>query len=179
MNKIMSHIVAGYPNLKESAKIAETMIDSKVAYLEIQIPFSDPIADGKTIMDANQKALDNGTVPEDAFDLLKKINKKDTKILFMTYYNIIFKYGLEKFCKKAAAYGVYGLIVPDIPIDEEKHEHYLKISKKHGLKAIQVISPITTDKRLQKIAKHADSFVYCVSRTGTTEIGRASCRERV
>ena len=172
MNQIMTHIVAGYPSLAESKLLAETMIESGVSYIEIQIPFSDPIADGKTIMDANKKALENGITPDDAFklmqDLRNKAEEKGVKFLFMSYYNILFKYGLERFCKKAASIGCYGLIIPDIPIDEESHENYLAICKQYSLHAIQVVSPITTDCRLKKLAKHASGFVYCVATTGTT-----------
>ncbi|MDP4008483.1 MAG: tryptophan synthase subunit alpha [Candidatus Peregrinibacteria bacterium] len=172
MNRIMTHIVAGYPSLKESKLLAQTMIESGVSYIEIQIPFSDPIADGKTIMDANKKALENGITPDDAFELMKDLSGKakahGVKLLFMSYYNILFKYGLERFCKKAASIGCYGLIIPDIPIDEEPHEHYLAICEKYNLHAIQVIAPITPEKRLKGIAKHANGFVYCTATTGTT-----------
>lgn len=165
----MTHIVGGYPNMKECERIARTMCEAGVSFLEIQIPFSDPIADGSTIMAANQKALENGTTVEDCFELMKRLRKHtDTSLLFMTYYNIPYRYGLEKFCKKAKQLGCYGLIIPDIPIDEESHEHYIKTCKKHNLHPIQVISPITPERRLKTIAKHASGMVYCVSRYGTT-----------
>jgi len=172
MKSIMTHIVAGYPNLKESKKIAEVMIDSGVSFIEIQIPFSDPIADGKTIMKANQKALENGTTIEDALKLMKDLSinakKNGVKLLFMSYFNVIFKYGLEKFCKKSQEIGCYGLIIPDMPINEEKAEHYLEICNKYKLNPIQIISPITKEKRIKEISKQAKGFIYCVSRTGTT-----------
>jgi len=171
MNTLMTHIVAGYPTLKESELIAQTMIDTGVSFLEIQIPFSDPVADGPTIMAANQQALDNGTTPEDCFKLMQRLSKKtNIPLLFMSYYNILFRYGLDKFCKRAKLVGCYGLIVPDIPIDEEEYDHYLETCKKYGLHAIQVISPITPERRLKKIGQVASGFVYCVSRTGTTGI---------
>lgn len=165
--KIMTHIVAGYPNIKECKEIAHTMSNAGVSYIEIQFPFSDPIADGKTILEANTKALANGMTTEKSFKLLEGLALK-TPILIMTYFNIAFSYGLEKFCKRAAKAGVYGLIIPDIPIDEEKSEHYIKLCKKYSLHPIQVISPITPPKRLQRIAKVASGFVYCVSNFGTT-----------
>lgn len=166
---LMTHIVAGYPTMAECEKIALTMADCGVSYIEIQIPFSDPIADGKTILKANTKSLENGTTPDDCFDLIKRLKRRiKIPILLMTYFNILFNYGVEKFCRKAQKAGCYGLIVPDIPFDEESHEHYLKFCKKYDLKAIQVISPITPARRLKKIAKAADGFVYCVSAFGTT-----------
>lgn len=165
----MTHIIAGFPSMKKCQQLAEVMIDAGVSYLEIQIPFSDPIADGPTITKANQQALESGTIPEDCFELMNCLNKKtDIPLLFMTYYNIPFRYGLEKFCKRAKEVGCYGLIIPDIPIDEEPYEHYLKLCKKYSLHPIQVVSPITPAKRLRQISKHASGFVYCVSRTGTT-----------
>ncbi len=167
--KLMTHIVGGYPTMKECEAIALTMVEAGVSYLEIQIPFSDPIADGRTILKANTKALQNGITPEDCFRLMKKLKRQtNIPLLFMTYYNIPFRYGLEKFCKKAKEIGCYGLIIPDIPIDEEKYENYLSICKKHKLHAIQVISPLTPEARLKKITKVASGFVYCVSSSGTT-----------
>lgn len=168
-NKIMSHIVAGYPNLKECEEIIIAMAEVGVSFIEIQMPFSDPIADGPTIMEANEKALSNGIKTEDCFRLIQRLNKKiKTPILIMTYFNIPFRYGLEKFCRKAKECGIYGLIIPDIPIDEEKYENYLGKCKKYKLNAIQVISPLTTERRLKLISKNASGFVYCVSVFGTT-----------
>lgn len=166
----MTHIVAGYPDLKTSARLLELMAENGADFVEIQIPFSDPVADGPTIMQANQKSLEAGTKVEDCFELMKVATKfgGETKFLFMTYFNILHHYGVEKFCKKAAEYGCYGLIVPDMPIDEEPQEKYLENCKKYGLKAIQVISPLTPERRLKMIAKVASGFVYCVSRFGTT-----------
>lgn len=172
----MTHIVAGYPTMDECEQIAKTMIDSEVAYLEIQIPFSDPNADGPTIMQANQIALDNGTTPNDAFDLMRRLkaykeeNQLKTELLFMTYFNILYSYGVEKFCLDAKEAGAWGLIVPDIPFDEDAYEGYLANCEKHRLNPIQIISPITPDERLKEINEVAKGFVYCVSRKGTTGV---------
>jgi len=167
-NKLMTHIVAGYPSIKASEEVAKIMIEAGVDFLEIQIPFSDPVADGNVIMKANQEAVERGVKVEDSFKLMKKLKAGKTKLLFMTYFNIVHHYGVEKFCKKAKKCGAYGLIVPDMPIDEERRERYLKTCGKYGLKAIQVISPLTPERRLKMIAKKARGFVYCVSRYGTT-----------
>ncbi len=178
----MTHIVAGFPSLKESEKIALIMAQNGVDFIEIQIPFSDPVADGPTIMAANQRALEGGIKVEDCFELMKRIELKmrekgsgktqgilaKPKFLFMSYFNILHHYGVEKFCKRAMESGCYGLIVPDMPIDEEKNEGYLRACKKYQLKAIQVVSPLTDEKRLKELAKYADGFVYCVSRFGIT-----------
>lgn len=169
----MTHIVAGYPAMRECERLANVM-SKYVDFIEIQIPFSDPVADGPTIMAANGEALKNGVSVEDCFRLMERlVNRKREisavpKFLFMSYYNILHHYGVEKFCKRARKCGCYGLISPDIPIDEEKNEGYLKACKKYGLMPIQVISPLTPEKRMKKIAKLARGFVYCVARYGTT-----------
>lgn len=167
--KIMTHIVAGYPSLKESEDIALTMFEAGVDFLEIQIPFSDPIGDGPVITQACRTAIDGGVTVEDCFQLMEKLRPK-TKIplLFMTYYNIIFNYGVENFCKNAAELGCYGLIVPDIPFDEEKYDKFREHAHKNNLKIIQLVSPITPVDRLKHIGKFAEGFVYCVAGFGTT-----------
>ncbi|MBI5134790.1 tryptophan synthase subunit alpha [Candidatus Uhrbacteria bacterium] len=168
-NKVMTHVVAGYPTIDECERIVLAMAQSAVAFIEIQMPFSDPIADGPTIMYANEQALSHGMTTKKCFQLIGRLKKKiTTPILVMTYYNIAFRYGLERFCKRAKSCGVYGLIIPDIPIDEEQYDHYLSCCKKYRLHPIQVISPITPERRLKQIARVASGFVYCVSTFGTT-----------
>ena len=165
----MTHIVAGYPTLAECEKVVVTMAQAGVAFIEIQMPFSDPIADGSTIMQANEQALANGMTTKKCFQLIQRLQKKiTTPLLIMTYYNIAFRYGLENFCARAKECQVYGLIIPDIPIDEECHEHYIEQCNNYGLHPIQVISPITPIRRLKQISKVASGFVYCVSTFGTT-----------
>ncbi len=177
MKKLMTHIVAGYPTMSECEEIAVTMAKEGVGFIEIQIPFSDPVADGATIMAANQAALDSGVRTKDCFELMERLKGKfgeidegaiQTPLLFMSYYNVLFKYGVEEFCRKAADVGAWGLIVPDLPFDEEDGRKYLKACKDNGLKAIQVVAPNTGDERLRQISEVADGFVYCVARTGIT-----------
>lgn len=172
--KIMTHIVAGYPSFNESKKIAAVMLDSGVSFLEIQLPFSDPVADGKTIMEANQKSLAQGIRTRDCFFLAESLagqaSETGAKILLMTYFNVAYKFGLERFCRRARKVGVYGLIIPDMPIDEESGEGYLALCQKFRLHPIQVISPITPRRRLKKITGVASGFVYCLARTGTTGV---------
>lgn len=166
----MTHIVGGYPSLEESEALALSMAETGVSFIEIQIPFSDPVADGPTIMAANKASLDRGTTPDDCFELMKRIKSKvgNLPMLFMTYYNILFAYGLDRFCRAAKDAGAYGLIVPDIPIDEENHEGYLRACKEHDLHAIQIVSPLTTEERMKEIAAVASGFIYCVSIKGKT-----------
>lgn len=167
--KIMTHVVAGYPSMKKCEEVVLKMARYGADFIEIQIPFSDPVADGEVIARANQVALEKGVRVEDCFKLMQRMaGKIEVPLLFMTYFNIVHHYGVAKFCKRAKECGAYGLIVPDMPVDEEGHEGFLKECKKNGLMAVQVISPLTPEERLKKIAKHASGFVYCVSRYGTT-----------
>lgn len=167
--KIMTHVVIGYPSLEETVKIVKTMAKSGVDMIELQIPFSDPLADGPTIMNACEKSLENGTKVKDAFELMSKLTKEiKIPLLFMAYYNTVFKYGTEKFCRDAKNAGAYGLIVPDMPIDEESEEHFYEYCNKYDLNNIQVVSPASTDDRLIKNAGIARGFVYFTARQGIT-----------
>lgn len=156
--EIMTHIVAGYPSLEDNRKLIAAMAEKGVTYIEIQIPFSDPIADGPTILMANQNALQNGMDVAQCFDLAREMCLKHQSVnfLFMTYYNILFKYGVKKFMKEAAIAGIYGLIVPDIP-PEEDHEEYYAAAVSQGLYAVPVVSPTTSPSALKNyLKKEAD-----------------------
>ncbi len=167
--KLMTHVVIGYPSLEATEKIVKLMVKSGVDLIELQIPFSDPLADGPTIMRACEKSLENGTKVKDAFIVMKKLSSQiSIPLLFMAYYNTVFKYGVEKFCRDAKKSGAYGLIVPDMPIDEENEEHFYAACKKYQLHNIQVISPVSTDERLRKNALVASGFVYFAAHQGIT-----------
>ncbi len=165
----MTHVVVGYPSIYKTISLVKTMADTGVDFIELQIPFSDPLADGPTIMRACEEALKKGVKVKDAFDLAKVLSRQvTTPLLFMAYYNTVFKYGTKKFCRDAKKAGVSGLIVPDIPIEEEHREHFNKYCKEAGLKNIRVISPASTIERLKINAQVADGFVYCTARQGIT-----------
>lgn len=166
---LMTHVIVGYPSLDETVTIVKAMADSGVDFVEMQIPFSDPLADGPTIMRACEESLANGTKVKDAFVLMKKLSASvSVPLLFMAYYNTVFRYGAEKFCRDASAAGASGLIVPDMSIDEEKYEHFYQFAQKYRLATIHVISPASTNKRLKKNALVANGFVYCTARQGIT-----------
>jgi len=168
---LMTHVVLGYPTLEKSIELIKAMSECGVSIIEIQIPFSDPIADGPTIMSANQVALENGITPKDCFEAAAKLSAViDTPLLFMSYFNILFNYknGVSDFCKDAAACGIQGLIVPDVP-PEETADGYWTSAKEFNLSAIPIVSPVSSNERLELIKKTTDAeFVYCVSVTGTT-----------
>lgn len=167
----MTHVVVGYPSLDKTVSFVKIMEETGVDFIELQIPFSDPLADGPTIMKACETALKKGVRVRDAFIVANKLSKEiKVPLLFMAYYNTVFKYGTKKFCLDAKKVGVSGLIIPDIPLDEEHEEHFIEYCKGAGLKNIRVISPASTVNRLVQNAKIADGFVYCTARQGITGV---------
>lgn len=168
---LMTHVVVGYPSLEETVRIVKTMAENGADIVELQIPFSDPLADGPTIMRACEQSLQNGTKVADAFRILQQLSQEvSIPLLCMAYYNTVFKYGVENFCRDAQRAGASGLIVPDMPIEEEKNEHFFKYCKKYNLHNIQVISPASTEERLIKNATIANGFIYCTARQGITGV---------
>ncbi len=166
---LMTHVVIGYPDLEMTEKIVLEMIKGGADFVELQIPFSDPIADGPTIMKACEKSLEQGTRVKDAFRLMEKLSKStEVPLLFMSYYNTIFKYGVERFCIDAKNAGASGIIVPDMPIDEENEEHFYKHCREQNIANIQVLSPSSTRERIIKNIEQARGFIYFTARQGIT-----------
>lgn len=168
---LMTHVVVGYPTLPKTISLVKVMEKMGVDFVELQIPFSDPLADGPTIMKACEESLSNGTKVRDAFRIAQKLSKTiSAPLLFMAYYNTVYKYGTGKFCRDAKKMGISGLIVPDMPIEEEGEEHFMRCCQKYRLKIIRVISPASTSERLIKNARIADGFVYFTARQGITGV---------
>ncbi len=166
---LMTHVIVGYPTVEKTKELVMALAEGGSDFIELQIPFSDPIADGPTIMQASDVALKNGVTAKVAMQALAELSEKLTiPLLFMCYYNSIYSYGIKNFCKDAAAAGASGLIVPDIPPEEEAYEQFEQQVTTSGLYLIRVISPASSSKRLQKNAELAKGFVYCVSRYGVT-----------
>jgi tryptophan synthase alpha chain len=164
---LMTHIVIGYPSLEASMEIVRTMVAAGGDLMELQIPFSEPIADGPVILKANQKALANGVTVDQCLDFGHAVAKQfPIPFLYMTYYNILFKYGLTRFADHMQAAGLQGAIVPDLPPEEA--DAYLAAMGKHGLAPIFIFSPTTSGTRMNTIARVARGFVYCVARKGVT-----------
>lgn len=165
----MTHVVVGYPSLEATLPLAHALIDGGSDFLELQIPFSDPLVDGPSMMHACDEAIKQAITIQDVFRTVRELSHSvSIPLLLMGYYNSIFHYGLEAFCKKASEAGVSGLIFPDVPIDEEEYEQYIATCSKYNLYPIRVLSPASTEKRLKRNADHAQGFVYCVSRYGVT-----------
>ncbi|MBU0577011.1 tryptophan synthase subunit alpha [Patescibacteria group bacterium] len=166
---LMTHLVAGYPSLKASEELALVMSKAGADILEIQIPFSDPIADGHVIAEANAKALQQGVKVSDCLKMIGRLSKKvSTPIFIMTYFNVVFHFGVDKFCKLASEKNVQGLIIPDYPFDEEESNGLIASCKNHSLSFVPVLAPNTRPDRMREVLKQGSGFVYCVARVGTT-----------
>lgn len=165
--KLMTHVVAGYPDLETTEELIRVMAESGADLIEIQIPFSDPLADGPTIATANQAALDKGITPGHCFQLVEKLRTRvDIPLLFMTYANIAYSMGIETFVRRSREVGIDGLIIPDLPFDGSPD--LLEASQKHNCHAIPVVSPGTGRERLEAILPQARGFVYTTLRVGIT-----------
>lgn len=169
---LMTHVVLGYPSLKESIDIVKAMADCGAAIIELQIPFSDPMADGPTIMAANEAALENGVRVRDCFRAAEKLSRAvNVPLVFMSYFNIVYAHGVRKFKRDAANAGIQGLIVPDVP-PEEHAEGFWELNE--PVIPIPVVAPVSTPARLKLLKSVSPvGFVYCVSTTGTTGARRA------
>ena len=159
-------ITCGDPDLETTEQLVYAMEKAGAALIELGIPFSDPTAEGPVIQDANIRALSGGVTTDKIFDMVEKI-RKNTQIplVFMTYANVVFSYGAERFIKKAAEVGKDGLILPDVPYEEK--EEFDGICKQYGLDLVSLIAPTSHD-RIKMIAKDASGFIYCVSSLGVT-----------
>ena len=161
-------ITCGDPDLETTAKIVREMAKNGADLIELGIPFSDPTAEGPVIQAANIRALANNVTTDDIFDLVVDLRRDVTvPMVFMTYANVVFSYGADKFISKCAEIGIDGLILPDIPY-EEKGE-FDGICEKHGVDLISLIAP-TSKERIAMIAKEAKGFIYIVSSLGVTGV---------
>ncbi|MCR5715737.1 MAG: tryptophan synthase subunit alpha [Lachnospiraceae bacterium] len=159
-------ITAGDPDLSRTPEFILQMVRGGADLIEVGIPFSDPIAEGPVIQDANVRALSKGCTTDQVFDMVKEVRRQsDVPIVFMTYLNVLFKYGYEKFCDRCVECGADGMIIPDMPYEER--EELLPIARAHDLRLISMIAP-TSKERIRMIAKEAEGFIYVVSSMGVT-----------
>ncbi|MGM0507592.1 MAG: tryptophan synthase subunit alpha [Fusobacteriota bacterium] len=163
---LITYVAGGDPDYKTSKEIIKTLIDAGADIVEIGIPFSDPMADGPTIQLAAERSLKNGFSLRDGFEMVSELREEgiDTPFIFMSYYNPIFVYGVEKFSKKAKEVGLNGTIIPDLP--PEAAEEFLNY--KGDLDNIFLISPTMNEKRLNIVSEKSSGFVYFVSVSGVT-----------
>ena len=159
-------ITCGDPNLETTAAAVRAAVQNGADLVELGIPFSDPTAEGPTIQGANLRALSGGVRTDQVFDLVRELRTDVTvPMVFMTYANVVFSYGAEKFIRTCREIGIDGLILPDLPF-EEKGE-FLPLCREYGVDLISLIAP-TSDKRISMIASEAEGFLYIVSSLGVT-----------
>ena len=161
-------ITCGDPNLETTKKIVRAMAANGADLIELGIPFSDPTAEGPVIQSANLRALTGGVNTEKIFDMVKEL-RQDISIpmVFMTYSNVVFSYGADKFISICAEIGIDGLILPDLPFEEKKE--FDDTCKKYGVDLVSLIAP-TSANRIAMIAKEAQGFIYIVSSLGVTGV---------
>ncbi|MGX8686823.1 MAG: tryptophan synthase subunit alpha, partial [bacterium] len=164
----IAFITAGDPDLESTKEFILTMEKAGADLIEIGIPFSDPIAEGPVIQEADIRALQSGTTTDRIFDMVLELREKtDMPLVFMGYLNPVFHYGYEKFFKRCEEAGISGIIIPDLPY-EEKGECE-GIARSHKVEVISMIAP-TSEERIQAIASRAEGFLYVVSSLGVTGV---------
>lgn len=164
---MMNHLVIGYPSLEDNWIMLETMAAAGADTIELQFPFSEPVADGPLFVQANQAALDTGITVSACFEFMEKATKAfDIPFLMMGYYNTVFAMGEERFCQRLAEVGAKGMIVPDLPIEESKN--FFASAEKYELSPVLIVTPNSSAERIAEVTKHSKGFVYCVARKGVT-----------
>ena len=164
----IAFLTGGDPTIEKSEQYILKMVEAGADLIEIGVPFSDPIAEGPVIQNANVRALANGATTDQLFELVERVRKKtEVPMVFLLYANSVFKYGYERFCKRCQEAGIDGLIIPDLPF-EEKGE-LSPIARAHGVDVISLIAP-TSEERIKMIASDASGFLYIVSSMGVTGI---------
>ena len=166
--QVMSHAVIGFPNLDENEKAIAGLVKSGVRLIELQVPFSDPVADGHTLVNACYDALKHGGSVRATLELAEKVcaNHPEVSFILMSYLNPLYRYGLQALFEKAAAIGIHGLIIPDWPVEEV--EPWLPTFDQLGLSPILMVTPNTPLERVERITKASRGMVYVVSRMGVT-----------
>jgi tryptophan synthase alpha chain len=167
---LMTHIVLGYPSFAVNREVIGHMVASGVDCIEMQIPFSEPMADGPVIAKACQDSISRGTTVADCLTFgAAMAAAHDIPFLYMTYVNIIFKYGHERFFAEARAAGIKGVIVPDMPPEMDDGDNgFWAAARANGIAPVLVFAPTTTDTRMRELAGRAEGFIYCMARRGVT-----------
>ena len=162
----IGYVVAGYPNLEFTKNFLENLDKTSIDILEVGVPYSDPLADGKLISEASFTASEAGVTTDTVFDLINEVKGKVTKpLVFLIYYNLIFSYGIDKFIKKCVECGIKGLLVPDLPYEEAKE--LFEKAKENNIDFIPFVS-VTSQDRIEKVASRGSGFVYAIGSLGVT-----------
>ncbi len=167
-NLLSIFFTAGFPNLNDTQKIIAELSKAGVDFIEVGLPYSDPLADGPTIQDSSQVALNNGMNLDVVFEQLKAIKETNTTpLVLMGYLNQLLKYGEDKFCQTCVDCGIETLILPDLPMVEYEN-HYQQLFQKYGLTNVFLITPHTSEERIRKIDVLTDAFIYVVASASIT-----------
>ncbi|SEO68312.1 tryptophan synthase, alpha chain [Paenibacillus sophorae] len=166
--QMMTHQILGYPDFDTNYEMIRLFQESGVHLVELQLPFSEPIADGPVFLHANQASLASGTTTKQCLEFAGRVvtDFPGLSFLFMTYYNVVIQYGIEDFVKECAAIGIQGLIVPDA-YPEESHE-FMEACRKHRVEPVLIVTPYTTSERLAYLSAETGGFLYCAARKGVT-----------
>lgn len=166
---LITYVMVGYPTYKDTISAVRGLIDGGADIIELGFPFSDPLADGPVIQHASAISLEKGTKMSQFLDLVRQIRKESQiPLVLMTYTNILYHRGYERFFKLAKEAGIDGIITPDMTVEESRE--YLKAAKKHKLDTIFLVSPNTSSSRLSQIVRQTTGFLYLVSIFGTTGV---------
>ena len=162
------YITVGYPDVPTSTDIAEAVLESGADMLELGIPFSDPLAEGPTIQKSSFHALQQGVTMNASLDVLRDLRQRgvDSPLIFMGYINPFLAYGMERFARDAAAAGLDGVILPDLPAEESTL--FADILEESGIYLLPLLAPTSSDTRIERACSRAKGFIYCVSLTGVT-----------
>ncbi len=167
-NLLSIYFTCGYPKLNDTTKIIEALDSCDIDFIEVGLPFSDPLADGLTIQNSSQKAIENGINLDLIFNQLISINKlTKTPLILMGYFNQMFKYGEDNFCQKVIDCGIDTIILPDLPMVEFENK-YNKLFEKYGISNVFLITPHTSKERIRKIDSYTNSFIYVVASSSIT-----------
>ena len=167
-NNLSIYFTAGFPGLHDTTKVIQELSNARVDFIEVGLPYSDPLADGPTIQKSSHKALQNGINLDIVFDQLLQIKKTNkTPLVLMGYLNQLLKYGEEKFCQNVVDCGIDTLILPDLPMVEYEN-HYQSLFDSYGINNVFLITPQTTDERILKIDSYTKSFIYMVASSAIT-----------
>ena len=162
------YFTAGFPSLDDTLRVAKTLEEAGADMLEIGMPFSDPVADGPTIQDSSQTALENGMTIQKLFEQLEDLRSEvSIPVLLMGYINPIIQFGIERFCDKCAEVGIDGVIAPDLPM-QEYLDSYQNLFRAKGIHNIFLISPNTSEDRIRQIDQNSRGFIYMVSSSSIT-----------
>jgi tryptophan synthase alpha chain len=164
---LMTHIVLGHPDMHTCLELVDVMVRAGVDLIELQIPFSEPLADGPVIASACQQALANGVTVDDCLELAQRVTRRyPIPFLFVSYFNVLCKRGIARFVDDAREAGVAGVIVPDCPLEES--DEYVAVMRASSLAPIFLVSPRSSQERLRLLGRAGEGLVYAVARTGVT-----------